>query len=107
MAHGRQLQLANEALLQYEERDGGILELWHTEVPISQRGKGLGAVLCKVRSCMQLPRRRWADVHMAVQAAFEYIETEGLRAIPSCTYIEHKYVATHPEVAKLCVNAQL
>ena len=37
-----------EAVLCYSRLPGGSLDLYHTEVPPSQRGQGLGAVLAKV-----------------------------------------------------------
>ena len=39
-----------EAVLEYSEGAGGELDMFHTEVPASQRGKGLGAVLAQVHS---------------------------------------------------------
>ena len=41
------LHAGEEAVLQYRI-DGEIWDLYHTEVPSSQRGKGLGAVLAEV-----------------------------------------------------------
>lgn len=38
----------NEAFLQYSLTAGGALDLYHTEVPPSHRGQGLGAVLAEV-----------------------------------------------------------
>ena len=37
-----------EAVLEYSVRPDGSLDLVHTEVPPSQRGKGLGGILAEV-----------------------------------------------------------
>ncbi len=37
-----------EAYLQYALSADGVLDLYHTEVPASHRGQGLGAVLAEV-----------------------------------------------------------
>ena len=37
-----------EAVLLYREEDERVWDLYHTEVPQSQRGKGLGAILAEV-----------------------------------------------------------
>lgn len=42
--------VGEEAVLEYTRRADGSLDLYHTEVPSSQRGKGLGGVLAKVQS---------------------------------------------------------
>ena len=44
------LTVGEQAVLEYSrlEDDGPALDLYHTEVPPSQRGKGLGGVLAEV-----------------------------------------------------------
>ncbi|CAG2179483.1 unnamed protein product, partial [Oppiella nova] len=37
----------DKAVLDYKEIKGGVLELHHTEVPKTLRGKGIGAILAK------------------------------------------------------------
>ena len=37
------------AYIQYRIQDDGVWECYHTEVPESQRGQGLGGVLAKVK----------------------------------------------------------
>ena len=39
-----------EGVLQYSHRPDGSLDLYHTEVPPSQRGRGLGGMLAEVQS---------------------------------------------------------
>jgi uncharacterized protein len=49
----------------------------HTEVPISQRGKGVGEQIVKF--------------------ALEYARQNQLRVIPSCKFVQ-AYLKRHPEV---------
>ena len=46
--HDDAVVTGEEAVLQYRVDNGGIWDMYHTEVPSSQRGKGLGAVLAQV-----------------------------------------------------------
>lgn len=41
--------LIDKAFLQYEIEAPGVLNLWHTEVPLEFRGHGIGKLLAKVR----------------------------------------------------------
>jgi predicted GNAT family acetyltransferase len=71
-----EIQLGQEmALLAYRERPGQI-ELMHTEVPISQRGKGIGERIVKF--------------------ALEYARQNQLQVIPSCRFVQ-AYLKRHPE----------
>lgn len=70
------LESGDEAVLQYSRRPDGVLDLYHTEVPASQRGRGLGGVLA--------------------EAALSYAKEEGLKVILTCTYLQH-YVTKHEE----------
>ncbi|CAI8044597.1 hypothetical protein GBAR_LOCUS24718 [Geodia barretti] len=47
------LESGEEAVLEYSERLDGSLDLHHTEVPTSQRGKGLGESSHRLLSVMQ------------------------------------------------------
>lgn len=53
-----------------------VMDMYHTEVPASQRGKGVGAML--------------------VKSAFEYAHRNGFGVRPTCTYVQH-YLSKHPE----------
>ena len=63
------------AYLAYEREDDAI-DLKHTVVPASARGRGVGAALAR--------------------AAREYARDEGLRVIPSCPFVK-SFLATHGE----------
>ena len=43
--------VGEEAVLQYNMEGGEVMDMYHTEVPVSQRGKGVGGVLAQV-SCV-------------------------------------------------------
>ena len=70
----------NEACLMYRLTDKEI-DLYHTYVPEVFRGRGVAEQLCKV--------------------GFEYAKTNGLRVIPSCSYISEAYLKRHPEYEPL------
>ena len=42
------MHTGEEAVVLYSQLPDGVLDLYHTEVPTSQRGKGLGALLAEV-----------------------------------------------------------
>lgn len=69
-----------EACLMYR-REGEALDCYHTYVPEVFRGRGVAEQLC--------------------QAAFEYAKANGLRVIPSCSYIAGAYLKRHPEYEPL------
>jgi len=72
-----EIQLGQEmGLLAYRQRPGQI-ELMHTEVPMSQRGKGIGERIVKF--------------------ALEYARQNQLEVIPSCKFVQ-AYLKRHPEV---------
>jgi uncharacterized protein len=72
-----EIQLGQEmGLLAYRQRPGQI-ELMHTEVPMSQRGKGIGEKIVKF--------------------ALEYARQNQLEVIPSCRFVQ-AYLKRHPEV---------
>uniref|UniRef100_A0A914VIX5 Protein NATD1 n=1 Tax=Plectus sambesii TaxID=2011161 RepID=A0A914VIX5_9BILA len=77
----------SKAVLQYKELPNGILDMYHTEVPPEARGKGVAKVL--------------AD------AAFSYAGKNGLKIIPTCTYID-KYARDFatPEQKALIVHSK-
>jgi len=72
-----EIQLGQEmGLLAYRQRPGQI-ELMHTEVPMSQRGKGIGERIVKF--------------------ALEYARQNQLEVIPSCKFVQ-AYLKRHPEM---------
>jgi uncharacterized protein len=63
------------ALLAYRQRPGQI-ELMHTEVPRSQRGKGVGEAL--------------------VRFALDFARQSQLEVIPTCRFVQ-AYLSRHPD----------
>ena len=61
-------------------RDGGVMNVYHTEVPPALEGRGLASRL--------------------VAAVFEYARLHSLRVRPSCSYVR-VWTRRHPEVADL------
>jgi predicted GNAT family acetyltransferase len=71
-----EIQLGREmGLLAYRQRPGQI-ELMHTEVPMSERGKGVGEKIVKF--------------------ALEYARQNQLQVIPSCKFVQ-AYLKRHPD----------
>jgi predicted GNAT family acetyltransferase len=68
------------ALLAYAAAGPGVLEIYSTYVPPSERGQGLAGQL--------------------VEAALAYVRAEGLRVIPTCWYVAF-WIRRHPEHADL------
>lgn len=68
-----------EGVLLYSLGDG-VMDMYHTEVPATQRGKGVGAML--------------------VKSALEYAHRNSLGVRPTCTYVQH-YLSKHPEHQQL------
>jgi predicted GNAT family acetyltransferase len=68
------------AVLRYDLRNPGIMDIQSTFVPPAARGRGVGGDL--------------------VQAALSYAERAGCRVIPSCWYVR-TWVSTHPDYAAL------
>ncbi|XP_032219336.2 protein NATD1 [Nematostella vectensis] len=70
------ITLGNEkAILEYEKEGSDILNMWHTEVPVSHRGHGIAAHLAK--------------------AAFDFTVENNLKFRATCTYLQ-KYILEHP-----------
>ena len=69
-----------EACLMYRRADKAI-DIYHTYVPEVFRGRGVAERLCKV--------------------AFEYAKAQGLRVVPSCSYVSDAYLKRHPEYEPL------
>lgn len=62
---------------------GGVMRLYHTEVPQALEGRGLAAAL--------------------VKAAFAHARAEGLRVEPACSYVR-AYMKRHPDTHDLLVE---
>jgi predicted GNAT family acetyltransferase len=69
-----------EAFLSYRTQEDA-LELVHTFVPEAFRGRGIAERLCR--------------------AAFAYARRQGLKVIPTCSYVAEAYLKRHPEEAPL------
>ena len=63
------------AFIEYR-REGGTVELVHTEVPEALEGKGIGSAL--------------------VRGTLERLRTEGARVVPSCSFVA-RYIERHQE----------
>jgi hypothetical protein len=70
------------AVLAYAPAGAGVLELYSTYVPATERGQGLGGQL--------------------VQAAVAYARDQGLQIIPTCWYVAD-WIAAHPEHRDLVI----
>lgn len=69
-----------ESHLEYVKMNDVIMDLNHTYVPYQLRGKGIAAKL--------------------VEAVLEYARLNGIKIIPSCSYVE-AYLQRHPEYEDL------
>jgi predicted GNAT family acetyltransferase len=68
------------AFISYSIRDDGVWDAHHTEVPVSQRGKGLGGVLA--------------------EGLFRFAQENNIKLILTCTYLAH-YLTKHPDYKHL------
>lgn len=68
----------------YMDGDDTIMDMVHTFVASSGRGKGLAEVLCN--------------------AAFSHCKQKELKARPSCSYIATRFLDKHPEYRDICVD---
>lgn len=74
------LESGHEALLLYR-RQGKTLDFYHTYVPEAYRNEGLA--------------------EKVVEAGFRYAEVNGLRVVPTCSYISVAFLHKHPEYLSL------
>ncbi len=65
------------------DRDGDVMTLYHTEVPRPLEGRGIAAAV--------------------VRAALEHAQAQGLRVVPSCSYVR-AYMFRHPETRELLAD---
>src|SRR5690349_4893330 len=79
-AHRFELRVGEEAAFLSYRRSGTTINLVHTEVPDSLRGRGLGDQLAR--------------------AALEHAREHGLTVIPTCPFVK-AYLRKHPEYASL------
>ncbi|MCD0490658.1 N-acetyltransferase [Pedobacter sp. MC2016-14] len=79
-AHNFELTVnGKKSFIDYKQK-GNKVYLIHTEVPKEQEGQGIAAAL--------------------VAKTFQYIEENGLKIVPLCTYVAH-YLKRHPEWNKI------
>ena len=64
------------AIIEFDKLEPNVLDLTHTEVPEELSGKGVGSKL--------------------VVGALDYIRDNGLKLIPSCSFIK-SYIDKHDE----------
>jgi hypothetical protein len=69
-----------EAVLEYQQRSGGVLDYRHTFVPEALRGRGAAKKL--------------------VLFALDYARDNGLKVIPTCPYVA-KVIRENPEYSTL------
>lgn len=75
------VRLGNEeAEMEYARPGRGLMDIQHTYVPASARGRGVAEALAT--------------------AAFNYARERGDRVIPSCPFVR-RWLASHPEEAAL------
>lgn len=72
-----------EAVLDYRRIDARTLDYRSTRVPEQHRGKGLAGKV--------------------VMEALEYARDQGLRVVPSCSYVA-AFLERHPEYADLAAD---
>ncbi|KAL6650606.1 hypothetical protein ACP70R_009531 [Stipagrostis hirtigluma subsp. patula] len=65
-----------EAFLEYRLPSPAVMDVVHTYVPRSKRGRGLAARLC--------------------DAAFAHARGRGMRLVPTCTYVSDTYLPRNP-----------
>lgn len=75
-----ELLVGDDLALCAYRRDGALVWLTHTEVPPAFEGRGFAAAL--------------------VRAALDWARSEGLRVVPSCSYVA-AYMRRHPETQDL------
>ena len=73
----------DEAFLEFIMDGDTIMDMIHTFVAPSGRGKGLAGILCS--------------------AAFSHCVTEGLKVRPSCSYIATRFLDKHSDYRDICV----
>ena len=72
------------AFILYKKIGEKELELFHTEVPESLEGKGVGKALA--------------------QKALQYCKTNGIKILPTCPFLA-AYIQRHPEWNSIVINS--
>lgn len=72
-----------EGELTYAQRSPRVLELVHTGVQPTLKGRGVGDAL--------------------VQTAMAYAREKGMQIVPTCSYVQH-WLKSHPEAQDLVVQ---
>jgi predicted GNAT family acetyltransferase len=78
--HRYELALDGHVAYASYRRDGGVLLVYHTEVPREFEGRGIGSAL--------------------VKGMLEHARTQGLQVKPLCSFVS-AYMRRHPETADL------
>nr|XP_054752140.1 protein NATD1-like [Lytechinus pictus] len=73
-----ELDPPDRAILDYDRLSDGSVDMHHTGVPTSYRGRGIAAILAK--------------------AAFSHFTSEGTKMMLTCTYLQ-KYYKEHPDAS--------
>ncbi len=75
------------AYMGYKSVEPTALEFFTTQVPPSQRGKGLA--------------------ELVVEAGFSYAQVKGLQVIPTCSYIAGKFLSQRPHLLRFVAKAKI
>lgn len=75
-----EIALGDDLAMCVYRREGGVLALTHTEVPIAHEGRGVAAAL--------------------VRATLDWARSQGLRVRPLCSYVA-AYMRRHRETQDL------
>ncbi|TVU14477.1 hypothetical protein EJB05_37948, partial [Eragrostis curvula] len=75
-----------EAFLEYRLPSPAVMDVVHTYVPRSKRGQGLAAQLC--------------------DAAFAHARGNGMRVVPTCSYVSDTYLPRNPALNGLVYKDQ-
>lgn len=71
------------AVLAYDKKEDGTLDLHHTSVPPSLEGQGVGSQL--------------------VRYAIDYARAEGVKIIPTCNFVR-SWLDRHPDQSDVIAN---
>jgi predicted GNAT family acetyltransferase len=75
-----ELEVDGEVAYAYYRRQGDVLTLFHTEVPPTIAGHGVGTKL--------------------IEGALDLVRTEGLKIVPRCSFVS-AFLARHPDYQDL------
>lgn len=96
------VRLDEEAVLQYRVESDQVWDLYHTGVPTSQRGKGLGAVLAQVSVFSTFLILALQSV-LLTQAALSHMREHHIKGRLTCSYLQH-YLTKNTSFADIVIN---